>query len=125
MPTPFGHGLAALALGPLLGVAKPADLTAFVGGALLPDSDLVAGLVLRGDPMQLHRRFGSHSPVAPVFAAAAAAAFSRGRARSAALAATGAVLHLAMDTMPWVFVKAEPTRTRGWVTGSLLVGSER
>lgn len=114
MPTPFGHGLAAFALATFAGVDDPADLAAFVGGAMLPDGDLVAGLLLRGDPMQLHRRFGSHSALAPAFAAVGAFACSRARTKSAALAAAGASLHLVMDAMPWVFVKAESTAARGW-----------
>lgn len=114
MPTPFGHGLAALALGTLMGLDEADDLAAFVGGAMLPDADLIVGLVLRGDPMRLHRRFGSHSLLAPVFAATAAACLSRVRGRSAAWAAAGGALHLTMDSMPWVFVKAESTAERGW-----------
>ncbi|HWQ28011.1 MAG TPA: hypothetical protein VNN12_03205, partial [Dehalococcoidia bacterium] len=89
MPTPFGHGLAAFALATLAGFDEPADLAAFVGGAMLPDGDLVAGLLLRGDPMQLHRRFGSHSALAPAFAAVGAFACSRARTKGAALAAAG------------------------------------
>ncbi len=114
MPTPFGHGLAALALGTLMGLEEPGDLAAFIGGAMLPDADLAAGLALQGDPMTLHRRFGSHSSLAPVLAAAIAAGVSRARLRHAALAAVGAGLHLAMDSMPWVFVKAESTSVHGW-----------
>ncbi len=114
MPTPFGHGLAALALAALVGLDEPADLASFVGGAVAPDGDLVAGLILRGDPMELHRRFGSHSPLALGLAAAGAAALTRGRARSAALAAAGAALHLAMDSLPWLYTKAQSTAARGW-----------
>ncbi|HXF51852.1 MAG TPA: metal-dependent hydrolase [Dehalococcoidia bacterium] len=114
MPTPFGHGLAALALAALVGLDEPADLASFIGGALAPDGDLVAGLVLRGDPMELHRRFGSHSPLALGLAAVGAAALTRGRARSATLAAVGAALHLAMDSLPWVYMKAQSTAARGW-----------
>lgn len=114
MPTPFGHGLAALALAALVGLDEPSDLASFVGGALLPDGDLVLGLLYRGDPMELHRRFGSHSPLALALAAAGAAALNRRRTRSAALGAAGAAIHLMMDALPWVYVKAESTAARGW-----------
>lgn len=115
MPTPFGHGLAALTLGALAGLDDGADLVAFVGGAMLPDADLVAGLLVKGDPMHLHRRYGTHSLLAPLASAAlAASAGGGGRRRRAALAGAGALLHLAMDSMPWVFVKAESISRRGW-----------
>ncbi len=88
---------------------------AFVAGGVIPDLDLLAGLALQGDPMALHRRFGTHTLLTPAVIASVALLAGRARARRGIIVAAGAALHLAMDVMPWVYVKAEPTSEEGWL----------
>lgn len=61
MASPIGHTLIGLAIARRLGVRSPAGMVAAVVGASLPDADVIAGIVLHGDPWKLHRK-ATHTP---------------------------------------------------------------
>ena len=56
MATPIGHGLVGMVLARRLGVRSPAGLAIAAAGAMFPDTDLIAGIVLHRDPYRLHRK---------------------------------------------------------------------
>ena len=60
MSTPAGHSLVGIALARRLGVKSQIGLAAAVIAASLPDADVIAGVVLHGDPWRIHRR-GTHT----------------------------------------------------------------
>lgn len=116
MPTPFGHVLAGVAAGRILRLREPGELAAFAGLATLPDIDLAISLVLRGDPMVLHRHIGTHRPLAPIVAGAGGWLLARDgrRARTAAIVAGAVALHLLADGTPLPYPQSDGTRAVGW-----------
>ncbi len=117
MATPLGHALAGLVAGRWLRLRQPGELAAFVALATAPDIDLFVSLFVRGDPMTLHRRMGTHLPVAPLAAGVAGWLLARpgARARAAVIAAGGVGTHLATD---WIILFPYPgshsTGRVGW-----------
>jgi hypothetical protein len=61
MATPLGHSLMGLLLARRMGVTSPAGLGAAVVAASLPDSDVIAGLLIHRDPWRMHRKM-THEP---------------------------------------------------------------
>jgi membrane-bound metal-dependent hydrolase YbcI (DUF457 family) len=59
--TPIGHSLMGLLIARRLGVTSPSGLAAAVVAASLPDTDVIAGMVLHRDPWKLHRKV-THEP---------------------------------------------------------------
>jgi membrane-bound metal-dependent hydrolase YbcI (DUF457 family) len=58
--TPIGHTLFGVALARRLGVRSPVGTAAAAVVASLPDADVIAGLLLRGNPWSMHRK-GTHT----------------------------------------------------------------
>ena len=113
MSTPVGHTLFGLALARRLGVRSHVGLGATVVAASLPDIDVIAGLVLHGDPWKLHRQ-GTHTlgfALTAGMVAGFAGLLSRGSAEGerdlVADALTGAIIvgsHVALDRMPFPYL---------------------
>lgn len=105
MPTPVGHALAGLALGPLFAWRRPFispgwDLALFVGVSQLPDLDFLPGLLL-GRPEAFHHG-ASHSLGAAALVGLLAWLVGRGRGEAWrwALMAFGLVLaHALIDAL--------------------------
>ncbi len=118
MATPLGHALAGLVAGRWLRLREPGELAAFIGLATAPDIDLFVSLFVRGDPMTLHRRMGTHMAVAPLAAGAAGWFLSRpgARAHAAVIAGGGVGVHLLTD---WIILIPYPgshsTGRAGWL----------
>lgn len=123
MPTPLGHALAAVAAARVLRLRNPDELAAFAAAAVLPDVDLGVSLLLRGDPMALHRRIGTHSPLFPLGVGAGGwfAARDGRRVRAALVAAAGAGLHLLTDRFTLPYPESDGTKDVGWLRFTLTV----
>lgn len=116
MPTPFGHMLTGIAAGRLLRLRQPGELTVFAGLTMLPDIDLAVSLVLRGDPMTLHRHIGTHLPLAPLVAGAGGWFLGKNgrRGRTAAIIGGAVGLHLLTDGTPLPYPQSDGTSAVGW-----------
>lgn len=118
MATPLGHALAGLVAGRWLRLKEPGEMAAFVALATAPDIDLFVSLFARGDPMALHRRMGTHLPLAPLAAGVAGWVLGRpnARARDAVIAGGGVATHLLTD---WFVLLPYPgshsTGRVGWI----------
>lgn len=118
MATPLGHALAGVVAGRWLRLHMPGELAAFVGLATAPDVDLFVSLFVRGDPMALHRRMGTHQAAAPLAAGVVGWLLGKrgARARSAVIAGGGVGLHLLTDwTILLPYPGSRSTGRVGWV----------
>ena len=109
MSTPIGHTLVGLTLARRLGVRSPAGMAAAVVAASLPDTDVILGLLLHGDPWRLHRQrthtmgFALSAGMLAGFAGLISAGSAEGERDLIADALTGAMLvgsHVVLDSAP-------------------------
>ena len=124
MATPIGHALVGMMLARRLGVTSPAGKAAAVVAAGLPDIDVLAGLVLHGDPWRLHKHgkrthtvgFALTSGMLAGFAGLVSAGNVEGERDLIADALAGAVLvgsHILLDAVPLPYLKRPKGTARG------------
>lgn len=118
MASPIGHGLVGIAIARRLGVRSKLALTITALAASLPDVDIIAGLLLYGDPQRLHRK-GTHTLNFALTAGALAGLAGILRAESiegerdlladAIVGATIVGSHVALDAVPIPEIRVGPT----------------
>jgi membrane-bound metal-dependent hydrolase YbcI (DUF457 family) len=132
MSSPVGHTIVGLALARRLGVRSRPGVLASVLLANLPDTDVLAGVLLRGDPWSLHRR-ASHTlwfaALAGGVAGAAGAVRADGgldartRARDALAGAVIVGSHIVLDRLPYRPIRVGPRlfgmRVINWLLDAL------
>ncbi len=126
MSTPIGHTLFGITLARRLGVRSPVGMAAATVAASLPDADVIAGLILHGDPWRLHRQethtleFALTAGMLAGFAGVVSAGSAEGERDLVADALTGAALvgsHVVLDNLPFPYVSVKKGRPAKRVAG--------
>lgn len=116
MSTPIGHSLFGATLARRLGIRSPLGIASAVVAASLPDTDVLLGLVVHGDPWKLHRKgthtlgFAMSSGMLAGLAGLVSAGNAEGERDLIADALTGAVIvgsHVLLDNLPFPYLDAQ------------------
>lgn len=122
MSTPVGHTLFGLALARRLGVKSPLGTAATIVAASLPDTDVIAGLVLHRDPWKLHRKhthtfgFALSTGMLAGLAGIVSGGSAEGERDLVADALTGAIIvgsHIVLDRLPFPYLPTKKNAPRG------------
>lgn len=130
MASPIGHALIGMTLARRMGMTSGAGTAAGVVAAGWPDVDVIAGLVLHGDPWRLHRH-GTHtlgfavaSGMLAGFGGLVSAGSAEGERDLIVDALAGAALvgsHIVLDALPLPYLKIPkpaPLREALWKTAA-------